>query len=36
MARTAFVHVYGDAKIGVSQGQRIRAGSDLLATLVHE
>jgi phosphatidylserine decarboxylase len=36
MARTAFVHVYGDAKIGVSQGQRVRAGSDLLATLVHE
>lgn len=36
MARQAFVHIYGDAKIGVTQGQRVKAGSDLLATLQHE
>lgn len=36
MARQAFVHIYGDVKIGVSQGQRVKGGADLLATLLHD
>lgn len=36
MARQAFVHIYGDVRIGVSQGQRVSAGSDLLAILQHD
>ncbi|MCP1726175.1 phosphatidylserine decarboxylase [Natronospira proteinivora] len=36
LAREARVHVYGKLKLEVKAGQRVRAGSDLLATLVHD
>jgi len=36
LAREARVHVYGTPTLEVKKGQRVRAGADLLATLVHD
>jgi len=36
LAREARVHVYGTVRLEVSAGQKVRAGSDLLALLVHD
>jgi phosphatidylserine decarboxylase len=36
LARTARVHIYGPVNVRVSEGDRIRAGADLLAMLVHD
>lgn len=36
LARQARVHIYGAVNVRVSEGDRVRAGADLLATLVHD
>lgn len=36
LARTARIHIRGRANISVTEGQRVLAGADLLATLIHE
>lgn len=36
LARTARIHIHGRANVSVTEGQRVLAGSDLLATLIHD